>query len=87
MSLAAKLATARRKPGRWHWTDVAAYAYLALGVVLMVPSLYLLLEGHMAMEPLVGISSLITLLGVLMFAVVIFSPDPATGRAPMAAAR
>lgn len=25
----------RRYPGRWHWTDVAAYAYLALGVVLM----------------------------------------------------
>ncbi len=63
------------------------YGVYTLGVVLMVPSLYLLLEGHMAMEPLVGISSLITLLGVLMFAVVIFSPDPATGRAPMAAAR
>lgn len=26
---------ARRHAGRWHWTDVAAYAYLALGVVLM----------------------------------------------------
>ena len=34
MSLMTRLATARRKPGRWHWTDVAAYAYLALGVVL-----------------------------------------------------
>lgn len=46
MSLATKLATARRKPGRWHWTDVAAYAYLALGVILMFgPVLWLALSS------------------------------------------
>jgi alpha-1,4-digalacturonate transport system permease protein len=46
MSLVSKLATARRKPGRWHWTDVAAYAYLALGVVLMFgPVLWLALSS------------------------------------------
>lgn len=46
MSLVTKLATARRKPGRWHWTDVAAYAYLALGVVLMFgPVLWLALSS------------------------------------------
>lgn len=46
MSLVTKLATARRKPGRWHWTDVAAYAYLALGVILMFgPVLWLALSS------------------------------------------
>jgi alpha-1,4-digalacturonate transport system permease protein len=30
-----RLLLARRKAGRWHWTDIAAYAYLGLGVVLM----------------------------------------------------
>lgn len=46
MSLVTRLATARRKPGRWHWTDVAAYAYLAVGVVLMFgPVLWLALSS------------------------------------------
>lgn len=35
MSLSTRMMTARRKPTRWRWTDVAAYAYLALGVLLM----------------------------------------------------
>lgn len=35
MSRALAMLTARRRRGRWHWTDIAAYAYLALGVVLM----------------------------------------------------
>ncbi len=46
MSLVTKLATARRTPGRWHWTDIAAYAYLALGVVLMFgPVLWLAMSS------------------------------------------
>lgn len=46
MSLVTKLATARRKPGRWHWTDIVAYAYLALGVILMFgPVLWLALSS------------------------------------------
>lgn len=31
----ARMAVVRRNPGRWHWTDIAAYVYLALGVLLM----------------------------------------------------
>lgn len=43
---AAALVTARRRPGRWHWTDVASYTYLALGVVLMFgPVLWLVLSS------------------------------------------
>lgn len=49
------------------------YIYTA-GVTIMVPALYLMLQGNMAMEPLVGLSSLIVLAGVLLFAFVIFSP-------------
>lgn len=46
MSLVTKLATARRTPGRWHWTDIAAYAYLAFGVALMFgPVLWLALSS------------------------------------------
>jgi hypothetical protein len=48
------------------------YIYTA-GVTIMVPALYLMLQGNMAMEPLVGLSSFIVLAGVLLFAFVIFS--------------
>ncbi|MCB8822039.1 carbohydrate ABC transporter permease [Microvirga rosea] len=41
-----RLVTARRNPKGWHWTDVAAYAYLLLGVVLMFgPVLWLVLSS------------------------------------------
>lgn len=56
MNRLARMATARRNPGRWHWTDIAAYAYLALGVVLMFgPVLWL------------GLSSFKTQAGLLEF--------------------
>jgi alpha-1,4-digalacturonate transport system permease protein len=46
MSRVARLLQIRRKSGRWHWTDIAAYTYLALGVVLMFgPVLWLVLSS------------------------------------------
>ncbi|AMJ59785.1 carbohydrate ABC transporter permease [Bosea sp. PAMC 26642] len=46
MTGVATLIKARRKAGRWHWTDVAAYAYLAFGVVLMFgPVAWLMLSS------------------------------------------
>lgn len=50
------------------------YVYTA-GVTLMVPSLYLMLLGNMAMEPVVAVASIITLIGVLLFAFIIFSGE------------
>lgn len=50
------------------------YYVYTLGVAMMVPALYMMLEGNMAMEPLVAVSSLIVFAGVLLFAFVIFSP-------------
>ncbi|WP_262027876.1 carbohydrate ABC transporter permease [Microvirga sp. Mcv34] len=42
----AHLVTARRNPKGWHWTDIAAYTYLVLGVVLMFgPVLWLVLSS------------------------------------------
>lgn len=46
-----------------------------IGVVVMVGSLYMLLSGNPAMEPLVAAGSIITFVGVLIFAVVVFSPS------------
>jgi drug/metabolite transporter (DMT)-like permease len=51
------------------------YCVYTTGVALMVPSLYLMLLGNMAMEPVVAIASIITLIGVLMFAFIIFSGE------------
>ncbi|WP_108397331.1 hypothetical protein [Devosia submarina] len=58
------------------------YGIYTLGVVLMGLSLYLLLQGNTAMEPVVAVSSLITFAGVLIFAWTVFMPQNATlGRA------
>lgn len=56
------------------------YGVYTFGVALMVPALYLMLSGNPAMEPVVGIASLITFAGVLMFAYIIFSSSSATLR-------
>jgi alpha-1,4-digalacturonate transport system permease protein len=40
------LLTARRDAKRWHWTDIAAYAYLLIGVLLMFgPVLWLVMSS------------------------------------------
>ena len=49
------------------------YGVYTIGVVVMMPSLYFLLMGNPALEPLVAVSSLVVFAGVLLFAVVIFS--------------
>ena len=52
-----------------------------IGVICMGTSLYLLLSGNPAMEPVVAVSSLITFTGVLLFAWVVWSPARAGSRA------
>ncbi|MDM9619047.1 hypothetical protein A6U87_01450 [Rhizobium sp. AC44/96] len=54
---------------------IIQYCVYTAGVTLMVPSLYLMLLGNAAMEPIVGIASVITLVGVLLFAFIIFSSE------------
>ncbi len=51
---------------------------------MLIPSLYLLLSGNTAVEPIVAISSLIAFAGVLLFAVIIFSSSEASVSARVA---
>jgi hypothetical protein len=41
----------------------------------MVPALYFMLLGNMAMEPVVAVASVVTFIGVLLFAVIIFTGE------------
>jgi hypothetical protein len=68
--------------GRW---PIAHYAVYTLGIVIMIPSLYMLLRGNVAFEPGVAVGSILAFIGILMFAVVVFSPARATSRMPGAA--
>lgn len=58
------------------------YWVYTAGVVVLVPSLYLLYLGYAAFEPLTAISSLAILLGVLMFAAVVYSSEPQSKALP-----
>jgi len=53
------------------------YGIYTVGVAVMGISLYLLLSGNAAMEPVVAVSSLVTFAGVLIFAWIVFAPDAA----------
>lgn len=59
------------------------YVVYTLGVVLMGGSLYLLLQGNTAVEPIVAVSSLITFLGVLLFAWIVWMPAATAARSGM----
>jgi hypothetical protein len=64
------------------------YGVYTAGVLLMSVSLYLLLLGNTALEPVVAASSLITFAGVLVFAWIAFAREPASAganRTPMPA--
>ena len=50
------------------------YSVYLVGVLVTIPALYVYLGGVGAAEPIVAIGSFITFAGVLMFAVVVFSP-------------
>lgn len=52
------------------------YMTYATGVALMTVSLYLLYRGYASMEPVVAVSSLIVLAGIVMFAVIVFGREP-----------
>ena len=57
------------------------YVVYVVGVALMGVSLYLLLAGNTAMEPVVAVASLITFAGVLLFAWVVWMPAGSGARA------
>ncbi|WEX76174.1 hypothetical protein PYH37_004453 [Sinorhizobium numidicum] len=63
------------------------YAVYTFGVAVLIPSLYLMLTGNAAMEPIVALSSLIAFAGVLLFAVIIFSSGERVVSASVAPSR
>jgi peptidoglycan/LPS O-acetylase OafA/YrhL len=52
------------------------YGLYTLGLVIMMPALYLMLHGNTALEPVVAGGSLIVAAAILIFAVVVFSSEP-----------
>jgi len=58
------------------------YWVYTLGVAVLVPSLYLLYLGYPAFEPLTAVSSLVILVGILMFAAIIYGREPIARTAP-----
>lgn len=63
------------------------YVIYTAGVAVMVPALYLMLLGNMAMEPIVAAASIVTFIGVLLFAVIIFTGEDAAARISPAPSR
>ncbi|QKD04276.1 hypothetical protein [Mesorhizobium loti] len=49
------------------------YGLYNVGLVIMLPALYLMLQGNTALEPIVAVGSLIVASAVLLFAFVVFS--------------
>lgn len=68
------------------WLPSVQYGIYMIGLVIMIPALYVMLRGNEAAEPAVAAGSLIVFAGVLLFAWIIFSGERsvATGR-PVAA--
>lgn len=56
------------------------FVVYTLGVVAMGASLYLLLSGNAGMEPIVAVSSLVTFVGVLLFAWIVWAPAATASR-------
>ena len=69
-------------PGASRGVLPVVHFWLALaGLVLMIPTLWLLLLGHTAVGPLLGVVSILLWIGMAVFAVIVFR---ATGK-PVAA--
>ncbi|HEV7276130.1 MAG TPA: hypothetical protein VGN80_07580 [Devosiaceae bacterium] len=64
---------------------LAHFGIYTAGVVVMVVGLYMMLQGNAAMEPVVATGSMITLVGVLCFAAVVFGRARAKGPAAVPA--
>ena len=55
------------------WLPRIQCAAYSLGLIVMLPSLYLLLTGNTGVEPAVALGSIAVALGVVLFAVVVFT--------------
>jgi hypothetical protein len=53
---------------------IIQYGVYTIGVIVMTTSLYFLLQGNAGMEPILAVSSLVTFLGVILFAWIVWAP-------------
>lgn len=58
---------------RLAWLQYGAYT---VGLVIMLPALFLMLRGNQALEPVVAVGSMITAAAIFLFAVILFMPAP-----------
>jgi hypothetical protein len=54
---------------------MAHFVVYVVGLIVMLPALYLMYTGYPEFEPLLALGSIIVGLGILIFAYVIFAPD------------
>ncbi|MFT4185558.1 MAG: hypothetical protein QM636_26950 [Rhizobium sp.] len=66
---------------------IVQYVIYTAGVAVMVPALYLMLLGNTAMEPIVAAAAIVTFIGVLLFAVIIFTGEETAARISPAPSR
>lgn len=55
------------------------YGVYVLGILVMIPALYVMLAGNPGAEPMVALGSLITYAGVILFGWIIFTGDVKVG--------
>jgi hypothetical protein len=58
---------------------MAHFVVYLLGMVVMLPALYLKYTGYPQFEPALAMGSMVVAAGVLIFAYVLFSADPTVG--------
>jgi hypothetical protein len=64
------------QPAKAGWrVAMVHYVVYVVGLVVMLPALYLNYAGYPQFEPLLAGGSMIVGLGILIFAYVVFSPD------------
>jgi hypothetical protein len=63
---------------------IQCFAY-SIGLIVMLPALYLMLTGTPGVEPAVAMGSMAVALGVALFAVVVFTRDRASAEAMLPA--
>lgn len=51
------------------------YAIHMIGLVIMIPALYLMLKGNASLEPFVAVGSLVVFAGVILFGWIVFTGD------------
>jgi len=70
------------QPARAQWRAASVhFAVYLIGMLIMLPALYLKYSGYPQFEPLLAAGSMIVALGTLIFAYVLFSPEPNGARA------